>query len=70
MNKGDPIKIEEIHNGVMITPAPSPFKDPDISQFQVKNIIAFQNADDFIQWIKTHFSIFEVPKWDDDEPHT
>jgi hypothetical protein len=70
MNKGDPIKIEEIHNGVMITPAPSPFKDPDISQFQVKNIIAFQHAKEFYDWIMDHFSTFEFPSWDNDEPHT
>lgn len=66
MKKGDPITIREIRNGVMIEPAYDFKKDLDTVRAD-KEKIAFQSADDFVTWIKGHFFIYEVPKWDDDD---
>jgi hypothetical protein len=60
MKKGDSIIIREIHNGVEIFP----YVRPDECRVN-KEIIAFQSADDFIKWIKCHFSVYEQPSWSD-----
>lgn len=62
MQKGAPINIREIHNGVMIEPA---HNSPGVCTSD-KEIIAFQDAESFINWIKQHFSVYTIPKWDND----
>ena len=63
MQKGDPINIKEISNGIMIKPSCGRPGECIAD----KEIIAFDSADKFIEWIKTHFNIYEAPKWDDDK---
>jgi len=66
MKRGDSIIIREINNGVMIEPnwnqgvqANSPNSNEDL--------IAFQDAESFTNWIKTHFSIYTQPSWDNNK---
>lgn len=61
MRRGEPVTIREIHNGVMIEPISQ--RGTCVSD---KEIIAFQDAESFIGWIKQHFSIYTAPKWEDD----
>ena len=62
MKRGDPIEIREIHNGVMISPALE--RHGAGIAILDKELIAFQSADEFIKWIKSHFMIYEQPNWD------
>ena len=63
MKKGQAVTISEIKNGVMIQPTYNSIP----TACNEREIIAFDSADKFIEWIKTHFQIYEVPKWDDDK---
>ena len=62
MKTGDTIIISEVHNGVMIKP-----KVHACEMCADEDIIAFQDAESFISWIKQHFQIYEIPKWDNIE---
>lgn len=58
MNKADTIIIRKICNGVMIEPFNREGRDLVVDA----EIIAFQNADNFVGWIRKHFEIYEVPQ--------
>ena len=60
MKNGAPIEIAEISNGVIIKPVNN---NPQ-EYWEDRKAIAFQSAEDFIAWIKQHFSMYEQPKWD------
>ena len=57
MDKGDPIIIKEIHEGVVIETF-----DNGRETLTGKERREFKNADHFLKWLKQHFSIFEVSK--------
>ena len=66
MKREDKIIIRKIKNGVMIEPFNN---DGGMSDIDAE-IIAFQNAEDFVKWIKGHFNVYLVPGWDDEKGNT
>ena len=56
MKRGESIIISGIQKGVLV--------EPYNKATNGKKFITFTNADKFLEWIRMHFQIYEVSKWE------